>query len=121
VAFGVPILRSASPEETAELIATAARQLREPVSIPYVRPGYRPNGWKRRALYILQGLPGVGPRRAAALLAAFGSVEAAAGADAAALARVPGVGRAIATAIREAVGSEQPSRKSTPRVSTVTL
>lgn len=109
VAFGVPVLRSASPEETAELIATAARQLREPVSIPYVRPGYRPKGWRRRALYILQGLPRVGPRRAAALLAAFGSVEAAAAADAVALARVPGVGRAVATSIREAVGPERPA------------
>lgn len=109
VAFGVPVLRSASPEETAELIATAARQLREPVSIPYVRPGYRPKGWRRRALYILQGLPRVGPRRAAALLAAFGSVEAAAAADAVALARVTGVGRGVATSIREAVGPERPA------------
>lgn len=105
----MPVLRSASPEETAELIATAARQLRAPVSIPYVRPGYRPKGWRRRALYILQGLPRVGPRRAAALLAAFGSVEAAAAADAVALARVTGVGRAIATSIRAAVGPERPA------------
>ena len=106
LAFGLPVLRSTSPEETAELIATAARQLREPVSISYVRPGYRPKGWRRRALYILQGLPRVGPRRAASLLAAFGSVEAAAGADVATLARVPGIGRAIATSIREALGPE---------------
>jgi ERCC4-type nuclease len=106
VAFGVPVLRSASAEETAELIATAARQLRKPVSIPYVRPGFRPKGWRKRALYILQGLRGVGPRRAAALLAAFGSVEAALVADAAALARVPGVGRSMAAGIRQAVGPE---------------
>jgi len=109
VAFGVPVLRSASPEETAELIATAARQLRELVSIPYARPGYRPKGWRRRALYVLQGLPHVGPRRAAALLAALGSIEAVAGADAVALGRVPGVGRGIATSMREALGPERPA------------
>ncbi len=91
------------------MIATAARQLREPVSIPYARPGYRPKGWRRRALYVLQGLPHVGPRRAAALLAAFGSIEAVAGADAVALARVPGVGRATATSMRKALGPERPA------------
>jgi ERCC4-type nuclease len=106
VAFGVPILRSTGPHETAELIATAARQLLEPLSIAYVRPGHRPKGWTRRALYILQGLPEVGPRRAAALLAAFGSVAAVAAADEATLAQVPGVGRAIAASIRAALGPD---------------
>lgn len=106
VAFGVPVLRSGSPEDSAGLIVTAARQLGEPVSIPYVRPGYRPKGWRRRALHILQGLPGVGPRRASALLAEFGSVAAVAVADAKALAGVRGVGSGLARSIRDAVGPE---------------
>jgi len=68
VCFGVPVLRATDARDSASLIATAARQLREPFDVPYVRPGYRPTGWLRRALYILQGLPGVGPQRARALL-----------------------------------------------------
>src|SRR5881628_245891 len=74
VSFGVPVLRATDARDSASLIATAARQLCGPLDIPYVRPGYRPTRWRRRALYILQGLPGVGPQRARALLERFGSV-----------------------------------------------
>ncbi len=52
--FGVPVLFSSGPENTAELIAAAERQLVRSAGISYVRPGYRPKGWRRRALYILQ-------------------------------------------------------------------
>ncbi len=104
VCFGIPVLRSLDVVESAELILTAIRQLREPIGNPYVRPGFRPRGWRRRALFILQGLPSVGPQRAIGLLSRFGSVAAVASADAAALSDVPGVGPAVARSIREALG-----------------
>ncbi len=105
--FGLPIISSSGPEESAEVIAIAARQISAAASDDsYVRPGYRPKGWKKRALYLLEGLPGVGPKRASALLAARGSVRAVFGADEATLARVPGLGRAVAGAIVKAVGEE---------------
>jgi ERCC4-type nuclease len=107
VCFGVPVLRATDVRDSASLIATAARQLREPVPIPYVRPGFRPTGWRKRALYILQGLPGVGPRRAGGLLDRFGSVAAVVAADSAALAAVSGIGDCVARSIREAVEEEQ--------------
>jgi len=110
VSFGVPVLRAADPRESASLIATAARQLGEPLEIPYVRPGYRPSGWYKRALYILQGLPGVGSQRARALLERFGSVAAVAAADAAALAEVSGIGDSVARSIREALEPDGRSR-----------
>ena len=91
-------------------MARAVRQLGEPFDIPYVRPGYRPTGWRRRALYILQGLPGVGPQRARALLERFGSVLGVATAEVAALADVAGVGDAVARSIREALGEENRGR-----------
>jgi ERCC4-type nuclease len=107
VCFGVPVLRSTDASDSAALIATAAHQLCDPLDIPYVRPGYRPAGWRQRALYILQGLPSVGPRRARALLERFGSVEAVVTADVSALADVTGIGEGLARSIREALGGEK--------------
>jgi DNA excision repair protein ERCC-4 len=109
--FGVPVLFSSGPEDTAELIAAAGRQLVRSAGISYVRPGYRPKGWRRRALYILQGLPSVGPGRAQALLARFGSVGAALAADEKALANTHGIGVGVARSIRAALG-EEPGRAS---------
>jgi Fanconi anemia group M protein len=75
--FAVPIVCSSNSEESAEVIATVARQISAVVRDDgYVRPGYRPKGWRKRSLYLLQGLPGVGPKHAAELLAACGSVRA---------------------------------------------
>ncbi|HEY2944305.1 MAG TPA: ERCC4 domain-containing protein [Vicinamibacteria bacterium] len=104
--FGVPVVYSSGPEETADLIVAIGRLSQRPFSDGYVRPGYRPRGWRKRALYILQGLPGVGPCRSARLLSEFGSVEAVVAADASRLAQVVGVGRGIARRIRWAVGPE---------------
>lgn len=55
---------------------------------------------ERRALVALSLVPGVGPGRVRALLAAFGSAEAVMDAPAARLARADGVGRKTAEAIR---------------------
>jgi ERCC4-type nuclease len=106
VSFGVPVLRSIDASDSALLIASAAQQLYGPLEIPYVRPGYRPTGWQNRALYILQGLPSVGPRRARALLQRFGSVRAVVAADVSCLAGVAGIGHAVASAIREALDED---------------
>ena len=111
VCFGVPVLRSTDASDSAALIATAARQLFDPLDIPYVRPAWRPRGWRRRALYILQGLPQIGPRRARVLLERFGSVAAAVTAEASALADVAGIGDTVAGSIREAVGEESASAR----------
>jgi ERCC4-type nuclease len=59
--------------------------------------------------YILQGLPGIGPRRARALLDQFGSVVAVVTADASALAEIAGIGDAVARSIHEALGEERSS------------
>jgi DNA excision repair protein ERCC-4 len=109
VVFGVPILAADGPEESAEIMVIAARQMARTTSVAYVRPGYQPKDWRRRALFILQGLPSVGPRRAAALLDAFGSVAAVMAADAEGLARVDGIGMQVAERIRKATGNELPT------------
>jgi DNA excision repair protein ERCC-4 len=104
--FNVPILYSCGPEESAEIMVTAARQLRRARSTAYCRPGYRPKGWRKRALFILQGLPNSGPRRAQALLAAFGSVRGVMSATTDRLASVDGIGVGAATPIFHAIGDE---------------
>lgn len=108
--YGIPVLRSLNPEETGRLILYAEKQRRACVSGALRRPGYRPKGRRQRQLFLLQGLPGVGPAKANKLLAAFGSVEGVCRADAVSLAEVPGVGRKTADAIRWAVSEAATAR-----------
>jgi ERCC4-type nuclease len=70
------------------------------------RHGYRPKTKRKRQLFILQGLPGVGSERAERLLAMFGSVEAAISASSSELQTVDGIGKSIADKIRWAVSEE---------------
>ncbi len=100
VRFQVPVVHASCAWETAELIVSAIR-FSSMARAPARRPGWRPRTAPTdRALYVLTGLPGVGPRRARALLSAFGSLEGVLRADEAALSRVAGIGAATACAIR---------------------
>jgi ERCC4-type nuclease len=105
--MGLPLLRAADHEETAALILLAARQHRALSNGALPRHGRRPRGKARLQSHILQGLPGIGPARAQRLIDRFGSVDAAIAAPAGELARVPGIGKATAAAIRWAV--EEPA------------
>ncbi|MBT8331073.1 MAG: hypothetical protein KJP06_01975 [Deltaproteobacteria bacterium] len=104
--LGIPVLRSKDPSETAKLMVYISRQI-ESIAIGGVhRHGYRPKNKRKRQLFILQGLPGVGPERAGQLLDKFGSVEAAISACSSELRAVDGIGKSIADKIKWAV-SEQ--------------
>ncbi|MEX1327890.1 MAG: ERCC4 domain-containing protein [Desulfobacterales bacterium] len=98
--LGIPVLRSKDPSETAKLIVFIARQIESMARGGVQRHGYRPKTKKKRQLFILQGLPGVGPERAERLLARFGSVEAAISASSSQLQSVDGIGKSIADKIR---------------------
>jgi len=108
VFFGLAVLRSAGPGETAQLLLYLGRQAQKYVHGGLSRPGYRPKGRRARQLYILQGLPGVGPGRAAGLLDRFGAVQAVATASAEELAAVRGIGESTAAKIRRALGPDDP-------------
>ena len=56
------------------------------------RCGYRPKTYHRRQIYLIQGLPGVGPALAKRLLASFGSVRAIFCSDKDTLCKVDGIG-----------------------------
>jgi ERCC4-type nuclease len=100
VFFGAAVLHSDAPEETAQLLVYLGRQAQRAAHGGLPRPGYRPKGKRARQLFLLQGLPGVGPARAARLLERFGSVEAIVTASADALAAVDGIGERTAEKMR---------------------
>ena len=106
VILGIPVMRSKDPSETARLIAYIARQLNSITIGGLQRHGYRPKGHRRRQLYILQGLPGIGREKASRLLERFGSVEAAITASSIELQSVEGIGKSIADRIRLVVSEE---------------
>lgn len=101
--LGIPVLRSLDPSESARLIIFAARQLKFAAAGGLPRSGYRPKGRRKRQLYILQSLPGVGPARAARLLERFGSVQQVLNASVASLSTVEGIGTETARGIQQAV------------------
>ena len=105
VFHGLAVLRAHDPGETARLIVYLGRQAQAWAHGSLPRPGYRPKGRRARQLFLLQGLPRVGPERAARLLDRFGSVQAVATASAADLATIDGIGDAIAGRIRWALGA----------------
>jgi ERCC4-type nuclease len=104
---GLAVLRACSPAETARLLVYLGRQAQSCAHGSLPRPGYRPKGRRARQLFLLQGLPGVGPGRAARLLDRFCSVQAVANASAAELATVDGVGDKTASRIRWALGVDE--------------
>jgi ERCC4-type nuclease len=104
--LGIPVLRARDAAETAKMMVYMARQLESIVRGGVHRNGYRPKGKRNRQLFILQGLPGVGPEKAGRLLDRFGSVEAAISASSDELQAVDGVGKGVADKIRWAVSEE---------------
>lgn len=107
VFYGLAVLRACDPEETARLLVYLGRQAKRFANGALPRPGYRPKGKRARQLFILQGLPGIGPERAERLLDRFGSVQGVAVAPAEALAAIDGIGETTAAKIRWAL-AEQP-------------
>ncbi|MEW6557561.1 MAG: ERCC4 domain-containing protein [Elusimicrobiota bacterium] len=75
VKWCIPILFTKDTEETALLLWLIATQHHEIKKELTYRHGYRPKTYRKRQLYILQGLPNVGPKLANNLLNYFGSVE----------------------------------------------
>ena len=94
--FGVPVLRSVDPEETADLILFSAQQLHRQATLPPRRIGAKVSSLRRSQLLMLQAVPMVGPLRADALLETLGVPAQIASADVEALAKVNGIGSAIA-------------------------
>jgi ERCC4-type nuclease len=106
IVLGIPVLRSKDPSESAQLIFYTARQIKSLVKGAVQRYGRRPKGKRKKQLFILQGLPGVGSERAARLLDEFGSVEAVITATSGELKSVEGIGENIAERIKWVIREE---------------
>jgi Fanconi anemia group M protein len=101
----IPILLSFSKKHTVDLLTimgNQAKQNRE--KFPFA--DQKPKKLKARRKYILQGFPGIGPKRAQALLKHFGSIENIACARLEELIEVEGISYKTAEKIRKIVGKD---------------
>lgn len=101
VIWQVPILYSKTPEDTAFHLWLSGQQYVEADNNLLKRYGYKPKKEANRKLYILQGLPKVGPKLAKALLEYFGSVEKVITSSEEELSEIRGIGRKRAKIIKE--------------------
>lgn len=103
VMWRLPVLHARDPEDSLRTLRFLARQVRNSDEAILQRHDRKPKRLVSRKLYMLQGLPGVGPALANRLLAEFGSVERVITADSSVLMRVRGIGPMKAARIRELV------------------
>ena len=103
VMWHLPVLHARDPEDSLRVLRFVAHQLRN--LDPGIRQRYdrKPKRLASRKLFVLQGLPGIGPALANRLLVQLGSIERVVAADEDTLMQVPGVGHKKAAKIREVV------------------
>lgn len=101
----VPYLFSQGVSHTVDLVVQIALQ-EKAILVPVqqkTRWGYRPKAEERRRYYLLEGINGVGPKKAKALIARFGSLQNIFNASAKELQEAEGVHEALARYIHELV------------------
>jgi ERCC4-type nuclease len=102
VVEGATVLRTQSPQETADLLLSMAKRLQDGRRDLVLRPS-KPADPRLLAEYIVSGLPRIGRTKASTLLQRFGSVRGVFTADVADIAAIHGFGRKTAEAIRAAL------------------
>jgi fanconi anemia group M protein len=105
---GVTLLTYDSPAQTAVLVATMARHLQEGLGYEVPTRAAKPKVGPDTAQFLLEGLPGCGPKTAKTLVSTFGSALAAFNASVEDLCKVPGVGKKTAERIRDALTWQAP-------------
>ncbi len=105
-AWQVPVIFSASMQDSVTLLRTIAAQLETSQEVVSLRGGYRPKRLINKQLFILQGLPGVGARLAIKLLYHFRDVAHVFSASSEDLIKVDGLGPVKARRIRDVLDVE---------------
>jgi DNA excision repair protein ERCC-4 len=103
VMWRLPVLHARDPEDSLQILRFLAHQMRNADPAILQRYDRKPKRLASRKLFVLQGLPGVGPALANRLLVHFGSVERVIAADEAKLIEVRGIGVRKAQRIRKLV------------------
>jgi Fanconi anemia group M protein len=107
VDFGVSVLHTEGPDDTAEMLATiATREQQDRDREVSVHGGKSAKTLAEQQEYVVSSIADIGPVTARSLLEALGSVEAVMTASREDLLDVEGVGAVTADRIREVVGSE---------------
>ncbi|MBN2059281.1 MAG: hypothetical protein JW882_02585 [Deltaproteobacteria bacterium] len=106
VIWYIPVILSRSIEDTADKLILMGRQEETYKDVVPLRGGYRPKRLKSKQLYILQGLPKVGPMTAKRLIEHFKCVSKIMNASIDDLTKVEGVGEISAKKIREVLDAE---------------
>jgi fanconi anemia group M protein len=114
VRAGITVLQLSDATETAAMLRIMARHAQERMDQPVSLREPRPQIEELYAAYLVEGLPGVGPRRARMLLAHFGSPAAIMCASTEALAEVPGIGKKSAQRIWQALNARYSAESSLP-------
>lgn len=100
---GLSLMMVRDAVETASLLCTLARHLQEGLGYEPPLRGNKPKDSLDISQYLVEGLPGIGPSGAKALLLHFGSAQAVFRASIEELATAPGVGKKTAERIRRAL------------------
>jgi DNA excision repair protein ERCC-4 len=103
VMWRLPVIHARNPEDSLHILRCLAHQLGRAEPGVLQRYDRKPKRLTSRKIYMLQGLPGVGPALANRLLLQFGTVEHVITADESMLVQVRGVGAKKAQRIREVV------------------
>jgi Fanconi anemia group M protein len=103
VMWRLPVIHARNPEDSLRILRLLARQLARTSLGVLQRYDRKPKRLASRKLYMLQGLPGVGPALANRLLLQFGSVKDVISADPRVLTQVRGIGPKKAQRIRDVV------------------
>jgi len=101
----MPVVFSETAEDTALMLWLMQEKHGPLAKSVSIRPGRKPKRLNARQLYVLQGLPSVGPTVAGRLLAHFGTIERVINASVDQLIEVAGVGNKTADKIREVVSA----------------
>ncbi len=100
VAWQIPVFFTINKEETADVLVMAGKQMIQE-NIPLVRKGFKPKKPGSRKLFLIQGLPAVGPVLALRLMDRFKSIERLINASQSDLHKIEGIGKVKAKQIIE--------------------
>ncbi|MEM0154418.1 MAG: ERCC4 domain-containing protein [Methanothrix sp.] len=106
IRYGIPVITSNSPQDTASIILTMAKQEQNGIREPTKKNGRRAFSNTEYMENVVANMPGIGPILSRKLLSHFGSIEAIAHADIKELCKVDKIGKKKALRIKEILNGD---------------